>query len=84
MRRTQCQKKYKTQQQVQQLAKLKNNKPTNNLEELKLQVQDLNFAKLIQTRTIIMEQNNEQRWSTRAGMSAMNKTILQGICILNI
>jgi hypothetical protein len=84
MRRTQCQKKYKPQQQVQQLAKLKNNKLVNNHEELELQVQDLNFEKLNQTRTKIMERNNKKGWSTRAGMSGMNKNVLQGICTINI
>ena len=84
MRRPQCQKKCKPQQQVQQLAKLKNNKPVNNHEELELQVQDLNFAKLNQARTGIIERNNEQGWSTRAGMSSMNKTVLQGIYTINI
>ena len=84
MRRPQRQKKCKPQQQVQQLAKLKNKKPVNNHEELELQVQDLNFAKLNQTITRIMERNNEQGWSIRARMSGMNKTVLQGICTINI
>jgi hypothetical protein len=84
MRRPQCQKKCKPQQEVQQLAKLKNKNPMNNHKKLELQVQDLNFAKLNQTRTRIMERNNEQGWSTTVGMSGMNKTVLQGICTTNI
>jgi hypothetical protein len=65
----------KPQQQVQQLAKLKNNKPFNNHEEIELQVHDLNFAKLNQTTTRIMERSSEQGSSTQATMSTMNETV---------
>jgi hypothetical protein len=49
-------------------AKLKNKKPVNK----QLQLQDLNFAKLNQTRTRRMEQTNEQASTTEPMMSAGN------------
>jgi hypothetical protein len=69
----------KPQQQVQQIAKLKNNKPVNNHEELELQLQDLNFAKLNQIRTKTMERSTKQGSNTQAAMPTMNETVLQPI-----
>jgi hypothetical protein len=73
MARAEPQENWKPQQQVQQLAKLKNNKPVNNHEEVQLQLQDLNFAKLNQTRTRTMERSNEQASTTEAVMSTIKK-----------
>ena len=70
---------WKLQQQVQQLAKLKNNKPANNHEKVQLQLQDLNFANLNQTRTRIMEQTSEQVSTTEAAMSSIKKMERNGI-----
>jgi hypothetical protein len=74
----------KPRQQVQQLAKLKNNKPVNNHKELELRLQDLNFTKLNQTRTKTMERSTEQGSNTRAPMPTMNETVLQPICTIII
>jgi hypothetical protein len=52
---------------------LKNNKPVNNHEEVQLQLQDLNFAKLNQARTRIMERTNEQASTIEAMMSTIKK-----------
>jgi len=50
-----------------------NNKPVNNHEDFQLQLQDLNFAKLNQTRTTIMEPSNEQASTTEAAMTSIKK-----------
>jgi hypothetical protein len=60
------------QQQVQLLAKLKNNKPVNNHEEVQLQLQDLNFAKLNQTTTTNIERTNEQASTSEPVMPVKN------------
>jgi hypothetical protein len=45
----------------------------NNHEEVQLQLQDLNFVKLNQTRTRIMEQTSEQASTTEAVMPTIKK-----------
>jgi hypothetical protein len=52
--------------------KVEEQQTSDNHEEVQLQLQDLNFAKLNQTRTRIMEQNSEQASTTEPLMSAEN------------
>jgi len=53
---------------------IENNKPMNNHEEVQLQLQDLNFAKLNQTRTRIMEWTSEQASTTEPMMLVENNS----------
>jgi hypothetical protein len=73
MARVEPQENWTLQQKVQHLAKLKNNKPMNNHKAVQLQLQDLNFAKLNQTRTRTMERSSEHASTTEAVVSTIKK-----------